>query len=233
MRIAINQADACRQDISVHADAFGKETVGRGNGLCVILTCNERRGLAIVDLLRTHDRNAGRSGTRAYQEVRPGNWKPIGKPAEAPTQAPVETKESTEIHLTETPEDGSLCVTEAETAVVTTGTEGEMSVTKKKDPSELKRKAPKAPREPKTPKVAKERKLSGLDAAARILAQSNGKVLTCPEICLRAKEQGLWAPAGLTPAATLHAAISREIKARGAESRFAKEGRGLFGLAGK
>ena len=44
-----------------------------------------------------------------------------------------------------------------------------------------------------------------------------------------AKAQGLWTPrAGKTPEQTLYSAIIREIRDKGAASRFRKEGRGLF-----
>jgi hypothetical protein len=43
--------------------------------------------------------------------------------------------------------------------------------------------------------------------------------------------RGYWtSPKGQTPHATLYAAILREIQAKGAASRFAKLGRGTFGL---
>ena len=49
-----------------------------------------------------------------------------------------------------------------------------------------------------------------------------------------AVERGLWAPgAGKTPHATLHAAMTGEIKTKGADSRFGKAGRGLFEAAGR
>ncbi|RMF00952.1 MAG: restriction endonuclease, partial [Alphaproteobacteria bacterium] len=42
-------------------------------------------------------------------------------------------------------------------------------------------------------------------------------------------ERGLWKPgAGKTPHATLYAAMTREIKAKGAASRFRKVDRGQF-----
>ena len=46
-------------------------------------------------------------------------------------------------------------------------------------------------------------------------------------------DEGLWSTKGKTPAATLNAAIIREIRAKGKESRFRKTGRGLFAATGK
>ena len=47
-----------------------------------------------------------------------------------------------------------------------------------------------------------------------------------------AKAQGLWTPgSGKTPEQTLYSAIIREIKDKGGESRFRKDGRGLFTFA--
>jgi hypothetical protein len=76
------------------------------------------------------------------------------------------------------------------------------------------------------------KRMSGLDAAARVLAESK-EPLGCAEICARILKRKLWATNGKTPAATLNAAMLREVKAKGKESRFRKAGRGLFAAAGK
>lgn len=78
--------------------------------------------------------------------------------------------------------------------------------------------------------VAAGHSLSGLDAAARILSEA-GEPLRCVEIVRRILEQGLWRTTGKTPAATINAAIIREIAAKGSEARFRKAGRGLFARA--
>src|SRR5215472_16211329 len=73
-------------------------------------------------------------------------------------------------------------------------------------------------------------KLSALDAAARILSESR-QAMTCPELIAAMAAQGYWAsPAGRTPSATLHAALTREIKLRKDQSRFRKTERGKFAL---
>ena len=69
--------------------------------------------------------------------------------------------------------------------------------------------------------------MSGLDAAAKVLAEA-GEPLSCREIVERALEAGHWSTAGKTPAATIYSAILREIRNRGADSRFQKVDRGRF-----
>ena len=71
------------------------------------------------------------------------------------------------------------------------------------------------------------KRLSGLDAAAQILAQAK-EPLGCADLTKRILDKGLWKTKGKTPAATISSAILREIKAKGKASRFRKSGRGLF-----
>lgn len=78
-----------------------------------------------------------------------------------------------------------------------------------------------------TKPAAKARKMSGLDAAAKILADS-GKAMNCAEIVEAARSKGLWSSSGKTPAATIYAAIIREIAAKKKEARFKKTERGMF-----
>jgi HB1, ASXL, restriction endonuclease HTH domain len=74
-------------------------------------------------------------------------------------------------------------------------------------------------------------KLSALDAAARVLSESQ-QAMTCPELIAAMAAQGYWtSPAGKTPQATLHAALTREIKIKKDQSRFRKTERGKFALA--
>ena len=75
----------------------------------------------------------------------------------------------------------------------------------------------------------KERKLSGLDAAAKVLVESK-EPLNATTIAERAIAMG-WKSNGATPHATLYAAMIREIAAKGKASRFAKKDRGLFAAA--
>jgi restriction system protein len=72
--------------------------------------------------------------------------------------------------------------------------------------------------------------MSGLDAAAKVLEET-GEPLNCKAIVERAFEAGYWQSDGKTPAATIYAAILRDVQKKGDESRFRKVGRGLFALA--
>jgi len=97
------------------------------------------------------------------------------------------------------------------------------------------KKTVKATTKPKPKKAAtrakqgqrKAKKPSGLDAAARVLAEA-GEPMTCRQIVEVAFEKGYWKSGGKTPHATVYAAIIREIAAKGKESRFKKVDRGRF-----
>lgn len=84
--------------------------------------------------------------------------------------------------------------------------------------------------EPKPKADPKPKKASGLDLAAKVLADAD-EPLSAKTIAERAIAAG-WATAGKTPQATLYAAIIREIAAKGEAARFRKTDRGLF-AAGK
>lgn len=87
--------------------------------------------------------------------------------------------------------------------------------------------APAAP----SPKAAPVKGLSLLNAAAAVLERSDAPMAVRGMI-EEAKAQGLWTPrGGKTPEQTLYSAIIREIRDRGGESRFRKDGRGLFAFA--
>jgi hypothetical protein len=92
--------------------------------------------------------------------------------------------------------------------------------------AELGRKPMKAPMGKLSNRHETAKRLSGLDAAAKVLTQSK-QPLNATAIAERAVAAG-WKTKGKTPHATLHAAMIREITAKGRESRFKKTGRGLF-----
>jgi hypothetical protein len=70
-----------------------------------------------------------------------------------------------------------------------------------------------------------------LDAAALVLAEA-GEPRSCPQLIAAMAEKGYWtSPAGKTPAATLYAALVKEIRTKGAKSRFQKTGPGRFARA--
>ena len=71
---------------------------------------------------------------------------------------------------------------------------------------------------------------SGLDAAAEVLAEAK-EPLGTKEMVERMLAQGLWQTGGKTPSATIYAAMTREIAAKGDASRFRKMARGKFELA--
>jgi len=78
---------------------------------------------------------------------------------------------------------------------------------------------------------AKPKKMSGLDAAARVLEES-GQPMNAKEMIRAAEAKGYWkSPGGKTPHATLYSAIIREIATKGAEARFRKAERGKFAHA--
>ena len=91
-------------------------------------------------------------------------------------------------------------------------------------------KKPEAKKEPKAPKAPKEKRMSGLDAVAQVLKEA-GEPLDAKTMTERAIAKGLWKTGGKTPAATVYAAIIREIAAKGGEARFKKTERGKFALA--
>ena len=76
-------------------------------------------------------------------------------------------------------------------------------------------------------------KMSCLEAAARVLAET-GQAMSCPQLIEAMATKGYWSsPGGQTPAATLYSAILREIGKRQADARFVKAERGQFILRGK
>jgi hypothetical protein len=75
---------------------------------------------------------------------------------------------------------------------------------------------------------AKPKKMSGLDAAAAVLAES-AEPMNAKEMIEAVETKGLWkSPGGKTPHATLYSAIIREITIKGDAARFRKADRGKF-----
>jgi len=75
-----------------------------------------------------------------------------------------------------------------------------------------------------------EKRPSGLDAAAQVLAEAK-EPLNTKEMVARMLAKGLWRTSGKTPAATIYAAIIREINAKGDDARFRTVARGKFDLS--
>ena len=84
---------------------------------------------------------------------------------------------------------------------------------------------------PKPVKAVKPKRLSGLDAAAMVLAEAKAP-MSVTEIFERIEAKGLWRTDGKTPTATLYAAIIREISAKKSEARFKKTERDRFAATG-
>ncbi len=88
------------------------------------------------------------------------------------------------------------------------------------------------PRRAKKVTEPKAKRVSALDAAAQVLADSD-KPLRAKEMIEVMTARGLWSsPNGKTPEATLYAAILREIGTKGDAARFRKVERGQFEFSG-
>jgi len=75
---------------------------------------------------------------------------------------------------------------------------------------------------------ADNKKLSALDAAAKVLDET-GQPMPCREMIEAMAQKGYWSsPGGKTPASTLYSGITKEIATKGKESRFRKIDRGRF-----
>lgn len=90
-------------------------------------------------------------------------------------------------------------------------------------------------RKPKAPVQHSEQgkpngRLSGLDAAVQVLTAAK-QPMRCQDIVNTMLAKKLWSTSGRTPAATLHAAMIREIAAKGKDARFRKVDRGLFAVS--
>ena len=82
----------------------------------------------------------------------------------------------------------------------------------------------------KAPAKPADKKMSAIDAAAKVLAEAK-EPLNAKQMIEQMAAKGYWkSPAGKTPASTLYAAIIREIQRQGDDSRFQKADRGLFTL---
>ena len=76
------------------------------------------------------------------------------------------------------------------------------------------------------------KKLSALDAAAKVLADVK-QPMSCKELIEAMAAKKLWSsPGGRTPHATLYSAILREVRAKGKDARFQKVERGRFAVNG-
>jgi hypothetical protein len=102
-------------------------------------------------------------------------------------------------------------------------------ITTTKAPKTAKAAAPKAAT--KTAAAPKAKKMSGLDAAANVLADAKAP-MNAKAMVETMLAKGMWKTGGKTPAATIYAAVLREIQAKGTKARFKKTDRGLFAFNG-
>ncbi len=89
-----------------------------------------------------------------------------------------------------------------------------------------------AAKEKATPKAKAKKRMSVLDAAAKVLASAPGP-MNCRQMVDAALAAGYWDTKGKTPAATLYSALLRHMQKKGNDARFKKVGRGKFALTGK
>ena len=102
---------------------------------------------------------------------------------------------------------------------------------KRARPATTKRKKA-APRRTASSKVKtkdRSKRMSVLDAAARVLSEI-GQPLQCKDIVELMLEHNYWSTKGKTPEATLYSAILREIQKKGKDARFKKVSRGMFAI---
>jgi hypothetical protein len=147
-------------------------------------------------------------------------WERVASEPEKPTVGDAGTEIPARIPLATTPQDAGNNPKQEERDMKATKTKKERAPRRKAQRKDLP--APK-------PRQARG-KMSGLDAAAKVLADA-GEPLNCKTIVERALAKGYWKTGGKTPAATVYAAIIREIATKGKDARFRKTERGRFALA--
>jgi hypothetical protein len=148
----------------------------------------------------------------------PAGAKPAGA-AKANKQAAKRTEAALPVEVADGTDGAAVAVTTP--AAAKGGRKGSKAATPKPDATAA-TVPPTAAVEPKP--------LSGLDAAARLLAEA-GAPLGCKQIAAEVVAKGWWRTNGRTPASTMYAAITREIEAKGKDARFAKTDRGMFAAA--
>ncbi len=91
-------------------------------------------------------------------------------------------------------------------------------------------KAKKSPKASSKDQQHSTKKMSGLDAAAKVLAEA-GEPMNVKAVVEAAMAKGYWTSKGATPWATVYSAVIREIVAKKETSRFRKTAKGMFELA--
>ena len=104
------------------------------------------------------------------------------------------------------------------------------ATTRKSAAAKLDASKPAAKKQPAKKAGSAKKKLSALDAAAKVLGEAT-EPMASKEMIEAMATKGYWtSPGGKTPHATLYAAIIREINTKGADARFVKTDRGRFAL---
>jgi HB1, ASXL, restriction endonuclease HTH domain len=164
--------------------------------------------------------NAASADTAAATEAHPPAVGPEVSPdPAAATEAPTAATEQTEPHT----------ATEEAPTPATNETAGSSVAAATSEPTQT---AAKPKRQRSAPAEPQDKKLSALDAAAKVLAETRTP-MTCQELIGAMATKGYWtSPGGKTPAATLYSAMLREIATKGDQARFTKTGRGYFAYQG-
>jgi len=167
-----------------------------------------------------------------------GKSKPDAAPATAPAAPDAPPAEATDAG--QAPPPGAANATPAESAaapaaespatdvVVTIGGPAQAAA-----PETPPAGAAKGKKKGKAKKEPKPKKMSALDAAAKVLADADAPMTTGELIEAMAKAKLWHSPNGQTPAATLYSAMLREINSKGRDSRFKKAERGRFTFTSK
>jgi hypothetical protein len=181
------------------------------------------RPVEILDSAGEEDQ-ATAGATPTDREVTVSTESPREEPPPTPTAAEDTTAESAQ-SVTETADPATEPATAEPLSPVPERSEGQTTSAS----ADTKAETPVPPkRRRKAPTAPKEKKLSALDASAKVLAEM-GTAMSCQEMIEVMAQKGYWAsPNGRTPAATLYAAILRETRGKGADSRFKKTERGKF-----
>ena len=118
--------------------------------------------------------------------------------------------------------------TNAKAKTGSSGAKSKTTAKPKRKPAQAANK-PKASDKAVAKKPAATKRMSALDAAAQVLKEAK-KPMSCKDLTETILKRGLWKTNGKTPAATLYAAIHREIDRKVKEARFEKVDRGMFAL---
>jgi hypothetical protein len=191
------------------------------------------RPIEILDAASNEDQNAAPDAPELAERTESHEEGPATEPVPAEQPAGPLPAEPTEMPTCVVLEPTPTADTQAEDAPPSDSAQ-EASV-----PTEQTAEQPDAPsaatkrtRKPKNDATdSAEKKLSALDAAARVLGETD-QPMSCKEMIAAMAAKGYWAsPAGQTPHATLYSAIAREITTKGGHSRFTKADRGKFALS--